>query len=211
MSQHRRTLSRSSANSNPPRSPSPPTLTYHQQPLLPIPTAALLDSVAGAAHYSGVKLERQSPLKHRRSSQDYGENHKQLKEGHKRVLDDLKELYGCRPTPQIFERSWNADAVFEPKIFAASNTLSLRVMSSTHNPNRLVFSLSQEYTYRFLKRKKVIDSIVVIDLDEDEKIIKMVDLWDGKDLPIWHGAHFLRVANARVVPWLISTPKLRPS
>ncbi|KAG6920009.1 hypothetical protein DXG01_013358 [Tephrocybe rancida] len=211
--QHRRTLSRGSgsSSSNPPRSPSPPTLTYHHPTLLPIPTPALVESVAGAAHYSGVKLESESPSKHRRSSHDYGENHTQLKPSHKRILEDLKELYGCRPTQDIFERSWHPDAVFEPKLFSGSKTLLMRIMSSTHSPNRLVFALSQEYTYRFLGRKKIIDSIVVVDLDEEEKIIRMVDQWNGKDLPRWHGAYFLRVANAKIVPWLVSTPKHRPS
>ncbi|KAG6886837.1 hypothetical protein C0992_002090 [Termitomyces sp. T32_za158] len=95
-----------------------------------------------------------------------------------------------------------------PKLFSESKTLSMRVMSSTHSPNRLVFFLSQEYTYRFLKRKKVNDSIVVVDLDDNDKIIKMVAQRNGKDLPSWRGAHFLRVANARVVPWLIHTPKI---
>ncbi|KAG6853207.1 hypothetical protein C0991_006156 [Blastosporella zonata] len=221
MSRHRR----QGSSSNPPRSPSPPTLTYHHPTLLPIPTPALVESVAGAAHYSGVKLEQEPPLKHRRSSHDYGENHTQLKPSHQRILDDLQELYGCRPTQEIFERTWHPDAVFEDplslcrgyseyaaqwyamsKLFSASKTLLIRVMSSTHSPNRLVFSLSQEYTYRVLHRKKTIHSVVVVDLDEDEKIVKMVDQWNGKDLPRWHGAHFLRVANAKLVPWLSKLP-----
>ncbi|KAG6831483.1 hypothetical protein H0H87_005050 [Tephrocybe sp. NHM501043] len=57
--------------------------------------------------------------------------------------------------------------------------------------------------------RAIIDSIIVVDLDDDEKIIKMVDQWNGKDLPRWHGAHYLRVANAKLIPWLVSTPKQR--
>ncbi|KAH0584263.1 hypothetical protein H2248_009812 [Termitomyces sp. 'cryptogamus'] len=226
MSKHRRTLSRGSATSNPPRSPSPPTLTYHHPPLLPIHTSALVESVAGGAHYSGAKFDNQSPLKRRRSSQDYGENHRQLKPEHRRVLNDLRELYECRPTVDIFERTWSPDAVFEDpislcrgyneytahwfamsKIYSESKILSMRVMSSTHSPNRLVFSLSRQYSYRFLKRKKIIDSIIIVDLDDNDKIIKLVNQWSGKDLPNWRGAHLLRVINARVVPCLIRTPK----
>ncbi|KAF5386818.1 hypothetical protein D9615_001812 [Tricholomella constricta] len=224
---HHRRLSSSSGSH--PRSPSPPSLTYHPT-IIPIPTPALVESVAGAAHYSGIKLDHETSLKHRRGSHDTGDIHTQLKPGHKRVLEDLKELYGCRPTLEIFERSWNKDAEFEdplskckgynqyaaqwfalPKLFAESKTISTRVMSSTHTPNRLVYTQSQLYTTHFLKHQKMINSIIVVDMDDDEKIIRMVDQWDGKDLPSWFGAHFLRVLNAKITPWLISTPKLPAS
>lgn len=109
---HRRTTSRDSTASHPPRSPSPPTLTYHPT-LLPIPTPALVESVAGAAHYSGSRIDPETALKHRRSSHEAGDIHTELKPSHRRVLRDLKELYGCRPTLEIFERSWNKDAEFE--------------------------------------------------------------------------------------------------
>jgi hypothetical protein len=97
-------------------------------------------------------------------------------------------------------------------------------MSSTHNPNRLIFSQTQTYTTRLFKRQKVgtmllfhhlnislciqiIESIIVVDLDQDEKIVRLVDQWNGKELPTWLGAHFLRVLNAKITPWLVSVPK----
>lgn len=46
-----------------------------------------------------------------------------------------------------------------------------------------------------------------MDLDEDEKIVRLVDQWNGNDLPTWFGAHFLRVLSAKVAPWLVSIPK----
>jgi len=54
----------------------------------------------------------------------------------------------------------------------------------------------------------VIESIIVVDLDENDKIIRLVDQWDGKDLPSWFGASFLRLLNAKVAPWLFHAPKL---
>lgn len=98
----------------PPRSPSPPTLTYHPQ-ILPqvIPTPSLVESVAGAAHYSGVKVNSGSGIHHRRRSSTALEQHTELKEEHGYVMKDLVELYCCRPTPEIFERSWTKDATFE--------------------------------------------------------------------------------------------------
>ncbi|KAF9050679.1 hypothetical protein BDZ89DRAFT_1235142 [Hymenopellis radicata] len=165
----------------------------------------------------------------RRSSQEMAIN---LKADHHRIIADLQELYCCRPTPEIFERSWTKDAVFEdplsvckgfheyaaqahdtylqwyamPKLFSASVTLSSRVMSSTSSPNRLVFAQTQEYTYRIGGQKKVIESIIVVDLDDEEKIVKLSDQWDGK-LPTWFGSHFLRRANAKVAPWLVHVPR----
>jgi len=56
---------------------------------------------------------------------------------------------------------------------------------------------------------QTIQSIIVVDLDEEEKIIRLMDQWDGKDLPTRFGAHFLRVLNAKLVPWFITVPKIR--
>jgi hypothetical protein len=95
----------SSASSN------EPTLTHHQS-IIPtvIPTPNLVESVAGGAHYSGGNVE---PLKHRHSSHDRQETHADVKTDHQRVLADVRELFECRPTPEIFKRSWHKDAVFE--------------------------------------------------------------------------------------------------
>ncbi|KAK0483440.1 hypothetical protein IW261DRAFT_1561265 [Armillaria novae-zelandiae] len=208
---HHRSLSLESAHSSSPRSPSPPSQTFHSS-ILPhsIPTPALLESVAGAAHYSGVKVDPEA-LKHRRASMDRRSSaNEPVKADHQRIMADLKELYCCRPTVEIFERSWNKDAVFEwfalPKLFSKSETLSTRIMSSTSSPNRLVFAQKQEYTPRLFGRKKVIDSIIVVDLDREEKIVRLVDQWDGK-VPTWFGSHTLRRANAKVAPWLVHVPK----
>jgi len=96
-----------------PRSPPSPTLTFHPS-ILPanIPTPALLESVAGGAHYSGVKIERDTS-KIRRSSSGKHTSHMQIKGDHQQVLDDLTELYCCRPTREILERRWRPDARFE--------------------------------------------------------------------------------------------------
>lgn len=111
---HRTTSSDSQSSYPPPRSPSPPSITYHPS-ILPrsVPTPALVESVAGAAHYSGIRIEPETQLKHRRSSHGEHTVHSELKADHRRVLADLKELYCCRPTLEIFERSWSRDAVFE--------------------------------------------------------------------------------------------------
>ncbi|KAF8964020.1 hypothetical protein BDZ97DRAFT_1817578 [Flammula alnicola] len=208
---HHRSLSRDSeGNPRPPRSPSPPTQTFHPS-ILPrsVPTPALVESVAGGAHYAGVKVDSDTILKHRRSSVRH---HTELNHDHERILDDLTELYCCRPTLEIFERSWSKDAEFEeslckckgfdeyaaqPKIFIKSEQIS----------KRFIYFQTQEYTTRFLKKKKIIESIITVDLDEHDKIIRLVDQWSGKDLPTRFGASFLRTLNAKIMPWVLRVPK----
>jgi len=64
-------------------------------------------------------------------------------------------------------------------------------MSSTSSPNRIIYYQVQEYTLHLLKRKKVafdysslkfspqvlqvIELVVIIDLDESGKIVRLVD------------------------------------
>ncbi|KAJ6513897.1 hypothetical protein C8R47DRAFT_1033625 [Mycena vitilis] len=200
---------------------SEPSQTHHHS-LLPsvVPTPALVESVAGAAHYSGSNIE---PLKHRHSSHDRQDTHTELKADHNRVLADIRELYELRPTPDIFERSWHKDAVFEdplakchgfreyaaqwyamPKLFAMSETVSWRVMSSTRSPNRIVFSQKQRYQNRLMD--KTIESVVTVDLDDSDKIIRLVDQWDGKALPSRFGGGTLRRLNGKITPLVIRVP-----
>jgi len=220
-------ISRSASHERP-RSPPSPTLTYHPS-LFPanIPTPALLESVAGGAHYSGVKIERDTQ-KIRRNSSGKRTSHLQIKGDHQQVLDDLTELYCCRPTTEILERRWRPDARFEdpmcqctgydeyaaqwfamPKWYSRSESESIRVLSSTKSPNRLVYAQTQNYTMRLFGRKKMVKSVIVVDLDDEEKIIRLIDQWEGKELPTKFGASFLRMVYAKLVPWFVHVPKLQ--
>ncbi|KAJ7172703.1 hypothetical protein C8R46DRAFT_894566 [Mycena filopes] len=203
-----------------------PTQTHHYSILPTVPTPALVESVAGGAHYSGSNIE---PLKHRHSSHDRPDTHTELKADHHRVLEDIRALYECRPTPEIFHRSWHPDAVFEdplsnckgfreyaaqvrafPKLFKSSETVTTRVMSSTRTPNRIVFSQTQRYKNRFID--KAISSVVTVDLDDEDKIIRLVDhQWDGKGLPSRFGGGLLRRLNAKMAPLLVHVPVYRPT
>lgn len=103
---HHRSPSASSRASN------EPSQTHHHS-ILPtiVPTPALVESVAGGAHYSGSNVEQ--PLKHRNSSHDRPSSHTDLKADHERVLTDIRSLYELHPNPELFTRSWHPDAVFE--------------------------------------------------------------------------------------------------
>jgi hypothetical protein len=95
-----------------------------------------------------------------------------------------------------------------PKVFPKSITLSKRVISSTHNPNRIMYQQEQEYTFRGLGTKKVMKSLVIIELDDHDRIVYLHDKWNGQEHPVKWGALGLRRLNAITLPWLVSVPKL---
>jgi hypothetical protein len=202
-----------------------PTMTYHRPTLhIPLPISDIIYSAAGGAHYSGAPVSDDdddevvsSPGKPSPPMDDTIRD---------RIMADLKELYCCRPSKEIFERTWRPDAIFEdplvkcegyaqyapqwfamPRIFSKSETISSRVMSFTGMPKRLIYSQTQEYTLRYIKTKKRFESIIVVDLDDDDKIIRMTDQWNGETLSSWFGVNLLRRANALVTPWLVGVPK----
>ncbi|KAF8448041.1 hypothetical protein L210DRAFT_3527731 [Boletus edulis BED1] len=149
-----------------------------------------------------------------------------MTERREKIMDELTELYSCRPTKAIFQRAWHPDAVFEdplvkaqgwtqyeaqwfamPWLFSRSRPISRRVILSTETPNRLVYRQVQEYTLRFLGRTQRIESVIDLELDESDRITRMADKWNGEELPTYYGAEWLRWLNARVTPWLVKVPK----
>ena len=101
--------------------PPSPTQTFHPSILpLALPTPALVDSVAGAAHYSGASVEPESStwsgVRRRSTSSSqhiHHGSHTELAAGHQDVLDDLNDLYRCRPSVEMLRRRWRPDAVYE--------------------------------------------------------------------------------------------------
>ena len=100
-----------------------------------------------------------------------------------------------------------------------SKTLARRVLQSTESPNRLIFWQKQEYAARVtrvrkvsaaaarradrgLTRRQVVESIVIVDLDEQNRIVRLVDQCEGRELPTRWGADALRRLNAMLVPWV---------
>lgn len=203
-----------------------PTMTHHRQTLqLPLPIPDIFYSAAGGAHYSGapVSEDDNQVIASPTSGKPSPPIDDMIRD---RIMVDLNELYCCRPSKEIFERTWKPDAVFEnplvrcegyaqyapqwfamPKIFSKSETISSRVMSFTRLPRRLIYSQTQEYTLRYIGSKKRIESIIVVDLDDDDKIIHMADQWNGESLSSWFGVNLLRRANALVTPWFVGAPK----
>ncbi|KAG9101766.1 hypothetical protein FRC06_002677 [Ceratobasidium sp. 370] len=190
-----------------------------------LPTPGLLSSLAGAAHYTGnPKVSKQDALR-----ASFGTRDVILEDQRKQTLDDVLELFCAHPSLEIFERSWHRDAIFEdpwtkcigyreytaqwfalPWVTPHSTTLQHRVLSSTHHPHRIVFDQTQEYNLRFLKRKKIIQSLVTLELDEDGKIIRMEDRWNGEEMPRKWGALLLRRLNGKTMPLFVRVPRPAP-
>lgn len=53
---------------------------------------------------------------------------------------------------------------------------------------------------------QTISSVVTVDLDDSDKIIRLVDQWDGKALPSRFGGGLLRRLNAKIAPLFIHVP-----
>lgn len=89
-----------------------------------------------------------------------------------------------------------ADQVLQPKLFPVSKNLGHRVVSSTQSPNRVEYVQEQEYTVRFIGSKKIMYSLVVIDLDDQGKVVKVEDRWNAQDHPTRWGT-YVRVVVVR--------------
>jgi len=142
------------------------------------------------------------------------------------VINDLKDLYSLRPSVEIFERSFARDVVFEdplthckglneiaaqfyamPKVFSKAVTLSFKVLQSANDPNRIIYSQQQEYTVKLIGMKRSFNSIIVVDLDSDDKIVQLEDQWHGEEPPTAWGLGALRRFNGKVTTWLVRLPK----
>jgi len=187
-----------------------------------------MGSVAGGAHFSAIHGQTDHEPELRKTYSHLSMSDVKLDGKRRQVVEDCLELFSSRPTLEIFERSWRKDAVFEdplskcvgyheyapqwfsmPKIFPTSRTLKMNVVASTYGPsepNRIVYEQEQEYTIRFLGHKQVMRSLVVIDLDDEDMIVKLEDKWDGRDQPRRFGSYYLRRLNAKALPWIVKVP-----
>lgn len=50
---------------------------------------------------------------------------------------------------------------------------------------------------------QVVESLVIVDLDDEDRIVKLEDKWNGEEQPIRWGAKLLRRLNAKTLPWIV--------
>lgn len=105
-----------------------PTITYHHSivPSIHLPIPDIVHSAAGGAHYSGAPVsdsENGEVMSPSGESSQFLQGDEMIRDS---IMADLKELYCCRPSKEIFERIWRPDAVYEV-------SLILLFSSTTHS------------------------------------------------------------------------------
>lgn len=130
------------------------------------------------------------------------------------LIENVLKLYKCQAEETLLSSIYSDDPEFEdpishakgrkevwsqwysmPKIFSNSVTEGYTIVSD--EPDKLVFNLSQTYTFRWGGKKKTMPSKVVLDLDANGKVVRHQDLWNGKKLSWW--LHLIRLVNAKLV------------
>ncbi|KAI0687180.1 hypothetical protein BC835DRAFT_1419951 [Cytidiella melzeri] len=218
-------------SASPPRSP---TITRHPARLLSLPTPHLVGSIASGAHYAGALSPPHNHLEHgdamvsvhHRRSFSRGGHDLAVEQAYSTVLADLEQLFCGRVTYEILDRRFAEDIQFESpwskcvgfaeagsqfvalkKLYAKCERRQFRILSASLKPNELVFSHIQVYTLRIFGTKRIVTSFVHVDLDDEFKIVRIVDQWDGEELPASRGMLWLRKFQGKVTPWFFPVPK----
>ncbi|EPQ26971.1 uncharacterized protein PFL1_05606 [Pseudozyma flocculosa PF-1] len=141
-----------------------------------------------------------------------------------RLVADSVSLFSAKPSPEIFARSWNKDAIFAdpiayaegarqymaqwygmPAAFSASELLKWRLVKS--DADEVQYVQRQRYKIKLIGVEKEITSTVALQLDHEGKIKRFEDRWDHKPLPSGSIAMGLRKLNAVTVPLVVGVPK----
>ncbi|KDE08155.1 hypothetical protein MVLG_01636 [Microbotryum lychnidis-dioicae p1A1 Lamole] len=141
------------------------------------------------------------------------------------VVQDVLDLFSAKFSKEILERSWAKNAIFaDPiayaegydqysaqwagmNIFKSSETLAWKV--TKNEPPILQYEQRQRYVLPVTGQEKIINSLVDIELDRDDKIVKLEDRWDGKPLPQGRVAKALRDFSATyIVPTMVNVDKV---
>ncbi|TCD60416.1 hypothetical protein EIP91_010208 [Steccherinum ochraceum] len=147
---------------------------------------------------------------------------------YKEAMEDLKEMYCGRTTMEILDRRWSKDALFEdpwllckgfdqyaphwfsiPRLYTHFDQVSMRILSANLDPHRVVYAQTMHYTLRWVGIRKEVDSIIIVDFDDEFKVIRLVDQWDGEQPPTRWGTLYWRKFNAKLIPWLVRVPKTK--
>ncbi|KAI0362702.1 hypothetical protein OH77DRAFT_77172 [Trametes cingulata] len=216
------------------RSVSPsPVITPHHSHFSHLHADGLLGSIASGAHYSGALQSHSSepppihPQGWRRRSMSRSAEDPQVEAAFKDVIKDLEQLYTGHPDSETIRRRWREDATLEHPLFRCANLheisavlfairrlvrsvehISTRVLSAGLSPNRLVLAQTCVYTLRIFGTRKEIKSVIYVDLDDDMKIVQLIDHWNGEESSNRWGAGSFRRLFAKIISWTTPVPRI---
>ncbi|EST04924.1 hypothetical protein PSEUBRA_005722 [Kalmanozyma brasiliensis GHG001] len=138
------------------------------------------------------------------------------------LIRDALDLFGARPSPDIFTR-WSPTAVFAdpichaegakqylaqwygmPAAFTQSETLAWKLIKEEER--RIEWVQKQKYKVKGLGMVKEMVSTVVVERGEDGKVTRFEDRWNHKPMGSSLGWPFRRL-NAVTMPLIIGVPK----
>ncbi|KAI0637217.1 hypothetical protein C8Q77DRAFT_1215981 [Trametes polyzona] len=216
------------------RSLSPsPTITRHRSAhLSPVRANDILSSITGGAHYSGALPQRHSeepplhPQAWRRRSMTRSTEDPSVELAFQDVISDLEQLYAGRPSLEVIRRRWRTDASLEhplfkckglreidavlfaiPRLARTIEHVSTRILSAGLAPNRLVYTQTYIYHLRLFGIRREIKSVVFVDLDDDMKIVQLIDQWNGEEVSTRWGMAWFRRLFAKIIAWTTRVPK----
>ncbi|SCV72891.1 BQ2448_20 [Microbotryum intermedium] len=91
-------------------------------------------------------------------------------------------------------------------IFESSETLAWKV--TKNEPPILEYELRQRYVLPVTGQEKIMTSLVHIELDRNDKIVKLEDRWDGKPLPGRVAKAMSDFSATYIVPALVNVDKV---
>ncbi|KAG9295408.1 hypothetical protein G9A89_013437 [Geosiphon pyriformis] len=153
------------------------------------------------------------------SSHPLADNLKPLSKEREQLVSYVLDLYQCKPTKEKFN-FYSENALFEdpisyavglanvkaqfyamPKVFAKSTADSYKIVKNEEKS--IEIDLRVIYTLALFKKDIAVNSLAVLDLNDEGKIVRHADLWDGKPLRkegiFGTISMFLRKTNATVV------------
>ncbi|KAF1957074.1 hypothetical protein CC80DRAFT_547787 [Byssothecium circinans] len=137
------------------------------------------------------------------------------------IVGSVLDLFAGRPSlPKL--ALWRDDATFTDPITVATgrdryaaqwyglqsafSEIERLHHSVTNAGNPILMDLKTRYVIKGINKEQTIQSVVAIHLDEQGKIAKVEDKWDGK-LPDSSIMNAFRHLNAATVPKIIHVPK----
>lgn len=154
-------------------------------------------------------------------NENLGENVIPLNDERIELVNHILDLYNCKPSKECF-KFYDDNVIYEdqlmfttglpnlkaqfygtPKMGVKCTTIDYKILEN--NLNILRISLNLKYVLPFVGLAILLNSVIILEFNENRKIHKHTDLWYGKQL-IYKG-EILRKGAAKIVSTLVKVPE----